>query len=97
MSSVLLWYIVVINVLTFIVMLIDKIQASQHARRVRERTLYALTFLGGSPAMLLSMHVLRHKSRKVSFQLVVWLLLLLQITTIVFSIDPLFVHLPKGL
>ncbi len=91
------WYLIAINVFTFLVMLIDKIQASQHARRVRERTLYILTFLGGSPAMLLSMRTLRHKNRKLSFQLVVWCLLLLQVVLMVFFLDPSFVHLPKGL
>jgi len=76
-----------VNVGTMIAMLIDKIQASQHARRVRERTLYVLTILGGSPAMLLSMYTLRHKSRKLSFHLVVWISILLQIVGIVFALN----------
>jgi len=95
--KIIFWYLIAINMLTFFVMLIDKIQASQHERRVRERTLYILTFLGGSPAMLLSMHSLRHKSRKLSFQLVVWFLFLTQLAVMVLWVNPSFVHLPKGL
>lgn len=90
-------YLLAINVLTFIVMLIDKLQASNRSRRVRERTLFMLTFLGGSPAMLFSMYTIRHKSRKPSFQLIVWLIFLLQLATVIYLLDPSFVHLPKWL
>lgn len=95
MNTFLSSYFIAINVLTFIIMLWDKFQASYHSRRIRERTLYLLTLLGGSPAMLFSMYAIRHKSRKLSFQLVVWSLFLLQLAVIVFLIDPAFVHLPQ--
>lgn len=67
-------------------MLWDKLQASYHSSRVSERSLYLLTLLGGSPAMLLTMYIIRHKSRKLSFQLVVWFLFLLQLAVVVFLV-----------
>lgn len=81
--NVLLGYLLAINLVTGILMLYDKLQASFHSRRVRERTLYILTLLGGSPAMLLAMYTIRHKSRKLSFQLTVWFLFLIQLTFVV--------------
>jgi uncharacterized membrane protein YsdA (DUF1294 family) len=88
---------IAINALTFIFMLVDKLQASTHSRRVRERTLFMLSLIGGSPAMLFSMYIIRHKSRKLSFQLVVWFIFLLHLVAVVLFIDPLFVHLPQVL
>jgi len=65
-----LFYLLVsFNVSTFLVMLIDKIQATQASRRLSERSLYLMTFLGGSVGMICAMYLLRHKSRKWSFQL----------------------------
>jgi uncharacterized membrane protein YsdA (DUF1294 family) len=94
MEKILLIYLIVINTLTFIVMLYDKLQASYHSQRVRERTLYTLTLIGGSPAMVVSMYTIRHKSRKLTFQCVVWFLFLLQLAVAVFVFVPAFVHLP---
>ena len=78
-----------VNISTFLVMLIDKVQASQEGRRLSERSLFLMTLLGGSVGMVCAMHLLRHKSRKLSFQLVVWFLVLIQISALFF----LFVHL----
>lgn len=89
-----LGYLVGINVVTFIVMLVDKLQSSSRSRRVRERTLFVLTVVGGSPAMLFSMYTIRHKNRKLSFQLTVWLIFLIQLVLVVSFIDSTIVHLP---
>jgi len=56
------------NAVTFVLMLLDKMAASMRIRRIPELVLYVVTFLGGSIGMLAGMYVIRHKSRKVSFQ-----------------------------
>ncbi len=77
-----------ISISTYLVMLIDKLQATHGDRRISERSLFLMTFFGGSLGMVLAMYTLRHKSRKLSFQLVVWLLVLIQIGIVWYLIAP---------
>jgi uncharacterized membrane protein YsdA (DUF1294 family) len=67
------------SIMTFIAMGIDKFQAIQKGKRLSERSLYLMTFLGGSIGMLIGMYVFRHKSNKQSFQLVVAFVVLVQL------------------
>jgi uncharacterized membrane protein YsdA (DUF1294 family) len=67
-----------INLATMMAMFVDKTQATFGSRRLSERSLYIMTFCGGSIGMLLSIWFFRHKSKKMEFQLVVGLLIFLQ-------------------
>jgi uncharacterized membrane protein YsdA (DUF1294 family) len=49
---------------------------------VREKTLWLLALLGGSPAALAGMHVFRHKTKKLSFQAGLAAILAIQITAL---------------
>ena len=50
----------------------DKRSARQGQWRTPENTLHAIELLGGWPGALLAQQVLRHKTRKVSYQVVFW-------------------------
>ena len=78
LSQMSILYFVIINISTFFYFGIDKIKARIAARRVSERTLWALMLLGGSLGALLGMYYFRHKTQKASFQAVVVFILLLQ-------------------
>jgi uncharacterized membrane protein YsdA (DUF1294 family) len=71
-----------LNVITFLVYGFDKWMAGGRARRVPEAVLWALALVGGSAGALLGMQFFRHKTRKVSFQFVLALILLLQAAAI---------------
>ncbi len=60
----------------------DKRQAGKGGRRVSERTLYLLAFLGGWPGALLGQQLFRHKTRKVSFRIVFWIVVVLHVTIV---------------
>lgn len=57
----------------------DKQVAIEEERRVPERTLHAMELLGGWPGSLVAQHHLRHKIRKLSYQLVFWFIVLLHV------------------
>lgn len=55
----------------------DKQQAQRGGQRTPEKLLHAGELLGGWPGALLAQQVFRHKTRKFSYQLVFWLIVLL--------------------
>lgn len=67
-----------INLVASAVTISDKRRAREHRRRVPERTLLLLSALGGSPAMLATMLLIRHKTRHPKFMLGIPAILILQ-------------------
>ena len=77
----------IVSVLAFLLYWGDKRKARADQWRTPENVLHALEFAGGWPGALLAQQVFRHKTRKVSFQVVFWFIVLLHQ---VFWIDHLF-------
>ncbi len=71
-------YLLAINVITFFYFGLDKLQAQLSKRRTPEKLLWFLAILGGTVGALASMHFFRHKTQKVSFQLVLVLIMIVQ-------------------
>ena len=55
---------------------LDKWRAVNDGRRVPERMLHLLAFLGGWPGALLGQRQFHHKTKKVSFLVVFWLVVI---------------------
>ena len=62
-------YLLLINLILFIMMGRDKAAAQAGARRTPEATLFALAALGGSLGGTLGMVFFRHKTRKIAFRI----------------------------
>jgi len=65
------------SVLAFLAYWRDKRSAERNDWRTPEQSLHLLELLGGWPGALLAQQVFRHKTRKLSFQLVFWAIVLL--------------------
>lgn len=61
-------YLLVINIITFFYFGLDKLKSQLSHRRVSEKTLWILSAIGGSLGALLGMNFFRHKTKKLSFQ-----------------------------
>lgn len=60
------------SVVTFAAFAWDKSCAVRGARRVPENTLHLFELLGGWPGALAAQALLRHKSSKLSYRVVLW-------------------------
>ncbi|NTV78042.1 MAG: DUF1294 domain-containing protein [Clostridiales bacterium] len=60
---ILVVYVIVMNLLGFLVMGIDKYKAKKQAWRVPESTLFILAIIGGSLGSIVGMYAFRHKTR----------------------------------
>ena len=72
------------NGLTFAVFLIDKYNALHRLPRVPDVTLLLLTYLGAAPGALAAMYLFHHKDRPDCYRLGVPLMLLMQVTVVIF-------------
>lgn len=60
-------YIILINIIAFLAMYIDKRKAKKGKRRIPEKTLFVLVGLGGGIGGILAMYLFRHKTKKTRF------------------------------
>lgn len=77
-------YIVVINLIGFIVMGMDKRRAKKHAFRIPEATLFTIAIIGGSIGSIIGMRYFHHKTRHWYFVYGMPFILILQIALVVF-------------
>lgn len=88
MREVFLAYILFISIASVAVCIFDKCRAIKVGRRIRERTLFLLCFLGGSAAMYATMLIIRHKTLHKRFMLGIPAIIILQLLllyTVVFA------------
>lgn len=75
-------YLLCISLIAVVVTIVDKLSAIAQKRRVPERVLLTLSALGGSVAMLITMLIIRHKTRKPKFMIGIPVIILLQLVLI---------------
>ena len=66
-STVILIYFILINIIGFLVMLIDKKKAEKGKWRIQEKTIFIITALGGGIGTITGMYVFHHKTKKLQF------------------------------
>ena len=83
-TQMLIIYLVIINVIGFLAMGIDKHQAKMSNRRIPENTLLGLTVLGGGVGTILGMYVFHHKTKKGKFTIGMPMILILEILIFIY-------------
>ena len=72
-------YLVVMNVLGFLAMGLDKHKAKMGNRRIPENTLFGFTFLGGGIGTIAGIYFFHHKTQKKKFTIGMPFILILEI------------------
>ena len=75
----LFFYLIIINILAMFFTVSDKLRAIKHKRRISEFTLMTIAALGGSVTMLITMLIIRHKTRHLKFMLGIPVIILIQL------------------
>ena len=82
--KILIIYLLIINVIAFCMMGIDKYQAKKEKWRIPERRLFLSAILGGSIGAILGMALFRHKTKHLYFTIGMPFILVLQVALAVF-------------
>lgn len=75
-------YLILINIICFIVFAVDKKRSRRNQWRISEATLLLLSLIGGSLGGILSMRLFRHKTGKRKFRIAMPLLLIINILVV---------------
>ena len=62
-------YLIIINIISFILYGLDKYKAIHNMWRIPEMVLISISFLGGGIGSILGMIIFRHKTKKLSFKI----------------------------
>ncbi len=76
----------IMSIITYITYSIDKSRAINGEYRISEKTLHILSLIGGWIGAILAQQRLRHKNKKVSFQIVFWISVIVHISLLVWKI-----------
>ena len=77
-------YFLIINLIGFLVMYIDKQKAKKGKWRIPEKTLFIITGLGGGIGTIIGMYTFRHKTQKIAFVIGFPLITILEIIAIIY-------------
>lgn len=73
------YYLILMNIIGFILILVDKIKACKNKWRIKENTLLFISIIGGGIGELISMLIFHHKTKKNKFIIFIPPLILIQI------------------
>lgn len=79
-------YLIIINLITFIIFALDKIYAIKKKWRYKEASLLGMCLVGGAVGGFLAMHLFRHKTKKVIFSIGVPLIIAIHLIIILWFI-----------
>ena len=82
MIKYLIIYLVIMNIIGFFIMAVDKHKAKKHAWRIPEKILFLASLVGGSIGTWAGMYVFRHKTKHWYFVIGMPLILVLHVVLV---------------
>lgn len=84
-------YFLVINLIGFFAMGIDKYKAKKDLWRIPEATLMTICLIGGGIGTILGMYIFRHKTKKLKFSVGMPTILIAEILIIIYIVFKIYV------
>lgn len=82
-----LYYLIFINIFTFVVFGIDKYKAIKNMYRIKEKSLFTLSLIGGALGALFGMKIFRHKTLKPSFKYGIPIIAFIELIIIIYILN----------
>lgn len=79
-------YLIIINIIGFFAMAIDKRRAKKGEWRIKEGTLFIITLLGGGIGTISGMYTFRHKTKKLKFTIGLPTIFLVEVILVIYSL-----------
>lgn len=79
-------YLLIVNIIGFLAMGIDKRRAKMMEWRIPEKTLFLITLFGGGIGTISGMYTFRHKTKKKYFTIGLPLILIIEIVSVAYLI-----------
>ena len=80
---IIIGYLLIVNVIGFVLMLVDKKRAQNNQWRIKEATLFLSAAIGGSIGSMLGMKVFRHKTKHLSFLIGMPVIFIIQVGLVI--------------
>ena len=77
-------YLIIINLIGFLIMYIDKQKAKKGNWRIPEKTIFLVTLLGGGIGTISGMYAFTHKTQKMNFVIGLPVITILEIIAIIY-------------
>ncbi|WP_418264451.1 DUF1294 domain-containing protein [Flavobacterium faecale] len=82
--TVLFYYILIVNIIAFVLIGYDKFLAKNKKKQIPEKTLLSFVFFGGTLSSAIAMVIFRHKTSKKNYLWKFWSIMILQILLLYF-------------
>ena len=79
-------YVLIINLIGFLIMGLDKFKAKKGFWRTPEKTIFTITLLGGGIGTVTGMYLIRHKTKKMKFTIGLPTILISEIVLIIYFV-----------
>lgn len=76
--EILKYYLLIINIIGFLLIMVDKYKAIKKSWRIRENTLIFFAIIGAATGELISMLLFHHKTKKNKFIILIPIIIIIQ-------------------
>lgn len=86
MFNIFVSYLIILNLVGFFIMSVDKKRAIKNQWRISEKALIGISIIGGSIGMLTGMSTFRHKTKHKKFTIGIPIILVIQVAILAYSL-----------